>query len=208
MPSNWLSFDSDFPSFTGKETPEQQIQALHNYLYQLREGLQYSLQNLTDKNFNAAALQSLTDAQKNEVTTQLEKVYALLNQASTEIDNLSSRVSGVENLSGRVTAAESEITALKGRTTLTEGSINDLANRTATAEADIKATKSKATITEENVAALADSVTKLQDVIQKISGSIQVADDGSTTVGAEGKPLYLSGQIYINGVLIEQGGTT
>lgn len=208
MPSNLLSFDSDFPSFTGEETPKQQIQALHNYLFQLREGLQYSLQNLTDKNFNAAALQNLTDAQKNEVTTQLEKVYALLNQVSTELDNLSGRVSGAENLSGRVTAAENEIDTLKGWTALTEGNINGLATRTATAEADIKAIKNKGTITEENVAALADSVIQLQNVLQNISGAIRVAEDGSTTVGAEGKPLYLSGHIYINGVLIEQGGTT
>ena len=72
MPSNWLSIDSNFPSFTGEESPEQQIRALHNYLFQLREGLQYSLQNLTADNFNATALQNLSDAQKNEVTTQLQ----------------------------------------------------------------------------------------------------------------------------------------
>lgn len=248
MPSNWLSIDSNFPSFTGEESPEQQIRALHNYLFQLREGLQYSLQNLTADNFNTAALQNLTDAQKNEVTAQLEKVYTQLNQMAAEIDRLSGRVSGTENLSGRMTTAEGEITALKGRVKLTEGNIEDLADRTTTAEtgiddlkgrmktaeSDIGSLKGRATITEGNVEDLAGRVKQLEDdqtlddlqeavtgegglqeqmdtteqELKKISGAVQVADDGSVTVGSEGKPLRLVGQIYINGVLYEQGGTT
>lgn len=248
MPSNWLSIDSNFPSFTGEESPEQQIRALHNYLFQLREGLQYSLQNLTADNFNTAALQNLTDAQKNELTTQLEKVYTQLNQMAAEIDRLSGRVSGTENLSGRMTTAEGEITALKGRVKLTEGNIEDLAGRTTTAEtgiddlqdrmktaeADIGSLKGRATITEGNVEDLAGRVKQLEDdqtlgdlqeavtgegglqeqmdateqELKKISGAVQVADDGSATVGSEGKVLHLVGQVYINGVLIEQGGTT
>lgn len=248
MPSNWLSIDSNFPSFTGEETPEQQIRALHNYLFQLREGLQYSLQNLTADNFNATALQNLSDAQKNEVTTQLQKVYTLLNQMAAEIDSLSGRVSGTENLSGRMTTAEGEITALKGRTKLTEENIEDLADRTTaaetdiddlqdrakTAESDIGSLKGRATITEGNVEDLAGRVKQLEDdqtlddlqeavtgegglqeqmdttkqELEKISGAVRVADDGSVTVGSEGKPLRLVGQVYINGVLYEQGGTT
>lgn len=238
MPSNWLSIDSNFPSFTGEETPVEQIRALHNYLFQLREGLQYSLQNLTADNFNAAALQNLTAEQKNEVTTELQKVYALLDQMAVRIDNLSGRVTGTENLSGRMTAAEGEITALKGRVKLAEGNVESLGDRTTaaesgiddlqsrmkTAESDIGSLKGQATVTERNVNDLADRVKVLEDdqtlgelqeqmnvnkqALEKISGAVQVEEDGSTTVGAEGKPLRLVGQIYINGVLYEQGGTT
>ena len=221
MPSNWLSIDSNFPSFTGEESPEQQIRALHNYLFQLREGLQYSLQNLTADNFNTAALQNLTDAQKNEVTAQLEKVYTQLNQMAAEIDRLSGRVSGTENLSGRMTTAEGEITALKGRTKLTEENIEDLADRTTAAEGGIDDLQEAVTGEgglQERVADLEDAVTgegglqeqmdATEQELEKISGAVQVADDGSVTVGSEGKPLRLVGQIYINGVLYEQGGTT
>lgn len=221
MPSNWLSIDSNFPSFTGEESPEQQIRALHNYLFQLREGLQYSLQNLTADNFNTAALQNLTDAQKNEVATQLEKVYTQLNQMAAEIDRLSGRVSGTENLSGRMTTAEGEITALKGRTKLTEENIEDLADRATSAETDIDDLQEAVTGEgglQERVADLEDAVTgegglqeqmdATEQELEKISGAVQVADDGSVIVGSEGKPLRLVGQIYINGVLYEQGGTT
>ena len=248
MPSNLLSIDSNFPSFTGEESPEQQIRALHSYLFQLREGLQYSLRNLTADNFNTTALQNMTDAQKNEVASQLEKVYTMLNQMTTQIDNLSGRISGIENLSGRVTTTEGEIASLKGRVKLTEeniegladratdtdDAIDDLKGRVGTAESDVVALKGRTTITEGNVEDLAGRVKQLEDdqtldnlqkavtgegglqeqmdttepELKKISGAVHVADDGSTTVGSEGKVLHLVGQIYINGALIEQGGTT
>lgn len=220
MPSNWLSIDSNFPSFTGEESPEQQIRALHNYLFQLREGLQYSLQNLTADNFNTAALQNLTDAQKNEVTTQLEKVYTQLNQMAAEIDRLSGRVSGTENLSGRMTTAEGEITALKGRVKLAEDNIESLADRTTGTESDVKNLAGRVKMLEDDQTleqlqeavtgdgGLQEQVDESQQELEKISGAVQVADDGSATIGSVGKVLHLVGQIYINGVLIEQGGTT
>lgn len=206
MPSNWLSIDSNFPSFTGEESPEQQIRALHNYLFQLREGLQYSLQNLTADNFNTAALQNLTDAQKNEVTTQLEKVYTQLNQMAAEIDRLSGRVSGTENLSGRMTTAEGEITALKGRVKLTEENIEDLTGRVKQLEDDQTLDDLQREVTGEG--GLQEQMDAAKKELEKISGAVQVADDGSVTVGSEGKPLRLVGQVYINGMLYEQGGTT
>ena len=220
MPSNWFSIDSNFPSFTGEETPEQQIRALHNYLFQLREGLQYSLQNLTADNFNTAALQNLSDAQKNEVANQLQKVYTLLNQMSTEIDSLSGRVSGTESLSGRVTTAESKIDDLEEWTDAAEQQIGDLQRRVDTAEeaaedlvGRVKQLEDDQTLEQLQEAVtgeggLQEQVRTAQQDLRQISGIVQVAEDGSATVGAEGKALRLVGQIYINGVLIEQGGAT
>ena len=210
MPSNWLSIDSNFPSFTGEEPPEQQIRALHNYLFQLREGLQYSLQNLTADNFNATALQNMTDAQKNEVTLQLEKVYSMLNQMAVQIENLSGRVSGTENLAGRVTTAEGEITSLKGRVKLTEENIKGLKVRAAVTEGNVEDLSGRVKQLEDDKTLddLQEQMDATRQALQKISGAVQVADDGSATVGSEGKVLHLVGQVYINGVLIEQGGTT
>ena len=221
MPSNWLAIDTDFPSFTGEETPGQQIQALHNYLFQLREGLQYSLQNLTEKNFNAAALQSLTDAQKNEVTAQLQKVYDLLNQTTTKIDSLGNRVSGIESLSGRVGVTEKEITDLKDRAALSEENVEGLADwvteiqgaadglqrATENINTAIETIRSDVTINRGNVTELTEDLQTLRQNQEKITGAVQVAEDGSAVVGTEGKPLHLVGEIYINGVLIGQGGT-
>lgn len=77
MPSNLLAIDADFPTFTGEEPEKEQIQELTNYLYQLRESLQYSLQNLSKSNFNAAALNDLTS----EATQGIEKMIKQLDDA-------------------------------------------------------------------------------------------------------------------------------
>ena len=229
MPSNILSIDSNFPSFTGEESPQQQIRMLHNYLFQLREGLQYSLQNLTADNFNAAALKNMNEAQKNEVTAELQKVYALLNQMAGEINSISSRVSGMENLAGRVgiaegdirdlkdragaaeqdiegladwmTTAEERIVDLQDRTGEAEESIEDLSGRVKELEDDTTLADLKETVT--GVGGLKDLVEQMQEELNRIAAAVAVAEDGGVTLGSEGKPLRLVGQVYINGVLIE-----
>ena len=113
MPSNWFAMDDNFPTFTGEESPSQQISALHNYLYQMREGLQYSMRNLTADNFNEAALQQLTDEQKNAVAEELQKLRSTITSFANEISSLSARVSSLENLGGRMNQAEDAITRLE-----------------------------------------------------------------------------------------------
>lgn len=225
MPANWTLIDNNFPTFTGKETPQQQIAALHNYMYQLREGLQYSLQNLTAENFNAAALQNLSETQKNEVASQLQQVYNLMNQLSAELDSLSGRVAGVEGLSGRVTTAETEISFLDKRVGSAEENIEYLQERAAEAEADLADHEVRLDAAEEGIqeliqsaedlAALEDEVTgegglfervaSAEGEVKKLSETVQVAEDRSATIGSQGRALHLVGDIYINGVLYGGG---
>lgn len=203
MPSNWLSIDTGFPSFTGKETPSEQIRALHNYLFQMREGLQYTLQNLTADNFNTAALENMTDGQKTELTEQLEKVYAALNGLSAEMDSLTGRVAGMEHLSGRVTTVEDTQKDLAEAMAELEGRTEDNAALLAQQkEAD---------------ADLAQRVADVEGALEELTGRVEElerltavlkAEDGATTLGAEDTVLNLVGQIYINGVPYEQGEST
>lgn len=203
MPSNWMAIDTDFPSFTGEESPEQQIRALHNYLFQLREGLKYSLQNLTAKNFNAAALRSLSDAQKNEVTRQLEKVYSELSKITTEVDRLKNRYSDTE---GKLASLDNNVELLSGRISVTADAVGDLQKKTSANTADIQNLKDSAASTDSEVAALNNDIQEVKKNLQKVAGIVQVAEDGTITLGAEGKVINLVGQIYINGELIGQGG--
>ena len=96
MPSNLLSIDSNFPTFTGEEPVEQKLQELVNYIYQLRESLQYSLQNLSRENFNAAALDKLTEEASKEIVETLEKIW----NSMTNLD------AAIKGLQGRLTDAE------------------------------------------------------------------------------------------------------
>lgn len=224
MPSNWLSIDTGFPSFTGKETPSEQIRALHNYLFQMREGLQYTLQNLTADNFNTAALENMTDGQKTELTEQLAKVYATLNGLSAEMDSLTGRVAGMEDLSGRVTTVEDTqkdlaeaMAELEGRTEDNAALLAqqkeadaDLAQRVTTAEEALE-------VQAENAADLTQRVADVEEALEELTGRVEElerltgvlkAEDGATTLGVEDTVLNLVGQIYINGVPYEQGEST
>lgn len=203
MPSNFLAMDNDFPTFTGEESPKQQIQALHNYLYQLREGLQYSLQNLSAENFNAAAWQNLTDVQKNEVATQVQQVMNVLNQLSTKLDSLAGRVGGIENLSGRVNQLDGAING--------EGGLQERMTEMETAVAGEGGLEEQVSAIEDAITGeggLEEQLSEVKEVQAKQSKVIAVAEDGSAAIGAEDKRLDLIGEIYINGVLVTQGGST
>lgn len=192
MPNSWLSIDTGFPSFTGKESPSEQIKALHDYLYQMRQGLQYSLANLTMDNFNAAALQQMDQGQKDQLEQELRKVYARLDQVAAKVDQLSASVTGLQGLSGRMDTAESDIDALEEWTGAAEQQLADIQSRLDTPEDGG---------TDERIRTLEESQRTTGERLEKLSGVVQVAEDGSATIGTEGAVLRLVGQIYINGVL-------
>ncbi len=168
MPSNWLTFDSGFPSFTGEESPQQQIRALHNYLFQLREGLQSTLQNLTAKNFKTAALENLTTAQKDEVTKQLTQVHDLLSKLTGQVEALSGRVAETEQLSGRVTEAEGTLAALEGWAAQEEQKVQELGTRVQEAENQVQGLREKVGTAEEKTAALAAGLQALEGEITEL----------------------------------------
>lgn len=183
MPSNWMSVDSNFPSFTGEESPTQQIRALHNYLFCLKEQLQYSLQNLTADNWNGSALQSLTDDARDQLSAQLATISNQVSQLKVQVETLQGRVTDVSDLSSRITDAEEKTAALETRMDTADAQIAELT---------------------ETTAALDAAFTELFEIVD---GVIQTAEDGSATLGKEGSKLYLVGEVYVNGVLLEQGGT-
>ena len=43
MPTQFAALDTGFPTFTGEESTEQKVDALHNYTYMLLEYLRYVL---------------------------------------------------------------------------------------------------------------------------------------------------------------------
>ena len=55
------NIDQRFPQFKGSETQEQKLRIILDYLFMLREYLQYVLNNLSPDNFNKTALDGLID---------------------------------------------------------------------------------------------------------------------------------------------------
>lgn len=221
MPSNWQSVDSNFPSFTGDESPTQQIRALHNYLYCLKEQLQYSLQNLTSENWNVAALNSLTEDAKSAFSEQLTSIVNQVAQLKIQVETLQGRVTDMGDLGARVTSVEEGITYLEQRMDAAEENVTDLQEMAADYELRIVAQETAVEdLTErtdgieadmltmdEELATLTQTVTELDTALENLQAILSRAEDGSTTLGKVDGKLYLVGEVYLNGVLLEQGGT-
>lgn len=220
MPSSWQAVDSNFPSFTGDESPEQQIRALHNYLFCLKEQLQYSLQNLTSENWNVSALNDLTEDAKNAFSGQLSSIANQVAQLKVQVETLQGRVVDVGNLGARVTTVEESVAYLELRMDTAEDMITELQNTESDHDQRIAAQEVAAEDLSERVngveatvfaiddelGALVQTVLDLDASVKSICSVIQADTDGNATLGKEGSKLYLVGEIYVNGVLLEQGG--
>lgn len=221
MGSNWLAVDSNFPSFTGRESPTEQIRSLHNYLFCLKEQLQYSLNNLTADNWNTDALKSLTDEATEKLNIGISSINNHLTQLQNQISDLQKKVVNADTLDSRVTSTEENITYL-------EADVEDLISQVQKLQMDIadheqrlvdQETATEATLAlvatveadlislDEEVSAMLDTVTALQTAVDALGETVSFNDDGSITIGKEGAVVHLVGEIYLNGVLLEQGGT-
>lgn len=75
------------PRWEGKETAAQKINDLQDYLFKLREGLEYQLNNLDSKNFskvfNTEQAEAMTAFMKDYLSPYLNAIQAI--QAITEL---------------------------------------------------------------------------------------------------------------------------
>lgn len=221
MGSNWLAVDSNFPSFTGRESPTEQIRALHNYLLCLKEQLQYSLNNLTADNWNTAALDSLTADAKEQLRLGIASMTNQLTQMQAQINDLQKKVANGVELDSRVTATEESITyleedvqALAEQAMQMQQDLSDHEQRLADQEAAMAAVMEQVAGIEadmvsldEELSSLLEALPALQETVSALEQIVSFNEDGSVTIGKEGAVLHLVGQIYLNGVLLEQGGT-
>ena len=102
MPSNWLYIDTNFPSFTQKESDGEKIETMQDYLFMLVEQLRYTLRNLDLKNMNKAAAEGF-------VKTITQPIYAEIKNAEGSITQLGATADG---LAARISSAEGNITQL------------------------------------------------------------------------------------------------
>ncbi len=211
MPSNWKSIDDGFPTFTGKETTDQKITALQNYLYKMREGLQYSLQNLTAENFNSTAWDKVTEEQKDKVTQEVQRMYALMNQLNARLESIAGRMTTMEDSYGKleadVTGLKADSEALGGRVTELEENQALLEGRVETAEADAAQLRELIGTAEADIDALTQDQEETKTAVAAIQEAVQVLEDGSIQLGKEGAVVNIVGVVSINGTLWEQGGS-
>lgn len=117
MPSNWLYVDTNFPTFTGEESPDEKITTILNYMFMLVEQLRYTLHNLDLSNMNSTAVEQYGTDLSEQVCSLLEgengSITALQQTALSMQQTYLALQKLVAALTDRMDDAEDEIVAAK-----------------------------------------------------------------------------------------------
>ena len=193
---SWLTIENSFPTFLDGESPQQQIRKLQDYMFKLTDQLKYSLQNLDTSNWNAAALDKFTEDTASGMVEEVKKFASQLTSLQTTAATLSTRISGV---AGRMTGAEEEITYLQQQLEAESGKIQQL-------QEDVSALEQVGEGTQQQLTELQEEQDLQNERLTAQEGVVQPGEEADT-VGSAGRVLHLIGTIYVNGVLLEMGGT-
>lgn len=123
MPSNWLYIDTNFPSFTQKESTGEKIETMQDYLFMLVEQLRYTLRNLDLKNMNKAAADGFVKKITQPIYAEIKDAQGSITQLGITADGLSARISDAE---GNITALGATADGLSARISSNEGNITTL----------------------------------------------------------------------------------
>lgn len=127
MPSNWLYIDTNFPSFTQKESVNDKVETMQDYLFMLVEQLRYTLHNLDLSNMNKAAAEGF-------VKTITQPIYAEIKNAEGSITQLGVTANG---LAARIGDAEGNITQLQATAKGLQASVSNLNGSVTNLTADV-----------------------------------------------------------------------
>jgi hypothetical protein len=127
MPSNWLYIDTNFPSFTQKESVNDKVETMQDYLFMLVEQLRYTLHNLDLSNMNKTA----TDEFVKQIT---DPIYGEIKDAEGNITQVALMAEG---LAARIGDAEGNITQLQATAQGLSASISNLNGSVTNLTADV-----------------------------------------------------------------------
>lgn len=100
MPGSILNTDINFPHFTGKESTEQKIDTIQNYLFMLYEQLRYSMGNLGTENFSEGGIKDLEQIVAKRIDLSGYVTFSSLSEPGQTVIN------GANLMTGTVTADE------------------------------------------------------------------------------------------------------
>lgn len=123
MPSNWLYIDTNFPSFTQKESDGEKIETMQDYLFMLVEQLRYTLRNLDLKNMNKAAAEGFVKTITQPIYAEIKNAEGSITQLGVTADGLAARISSAE---GNITQLSATADGLAARISDAEGNITQL----------------------------------------------------------------------------------
>ena len=148
MPSNWLYIDTNFPSFTQKESASDKIETMQDYLFMLVEQLRYTLHNLDLSNMNKAAAEGFVKTITQPIYAEIKNAEGSITQLGVTADGLAARISSAEGsitqlgvtadgLAARIGDAEGNITQLQATAKGLQASVSNLDGAITNIKADV-----------------------------------------------------------------------
>lgn len=181
MPGNWTSIETNFPTFTGNESTEEQIQALQNYMFILTEQLKYNLSNLDMKNWNSKALEKFSKETTADVAKSVKEIAETVLKLGEAVSTLSNKVTGMADA---VSDNSDKIADLEGALSGIEDAVSRLEAQQADMESELRDTQ-------ESISYMEDSVNEHEETING-QGGLQERMDTVEAVLVDFRKIYFS----------------
>ena len=123
MPSNWLYIDTNFPSFTQKESVNDKVETMQDYLFMLVEQLRYTLHNLDLSNMNKAAADGFVKQITDPIYGEIQDAEGNITQVALVATGLAARIGDAE---GNITQLQATATGLQASISNLNGSVTNL----------------------------------------------------------------------------------
>lgn len=123
MPSNWLYIDTNFPSFTQKESDGEKIETMQDYLFMLVEQLRYTLHNLDLSNMNKTAADEFVKQITDPIYGEIKDAEGNITQVALMAEGLAARIGDAE---GNITQLQATATGLQASISNLNGSVTNL----------------------------------------------------------------------------------
>lgn len=123
MPSNWLYIDTNFPSFTQKESVNDKVETMQDYLFMLVEQLRYTLHNLDLSNMNKAAADGFVKTITQPIYAEIKNAEGSITQLGVTAEGLAARMSDAE---GNITQLDTTAKGLQASVSNLDGAITNI----------------------------------------------------------------------------------
>lgn len=123
MPSNWLYIDTNFPSFTQKESVNDKVETMQDYLFMLVEQLRYTLHNLDLSNMNKTAADEFVKQITDPIYGEIKDAEGNITQVALVAEGLETRIGDAE---GNITQLQATAKGLSASVSNLNGSVTNL----------------------------------------------------------------------------------
>lgn len=123
MPSNWLYIDTNFPSFTQKESVNDKVETMQDYLFMLVEQLRYTLHNLDLSNMNKTAADEFVKQITDPIYGEIKDAEGSITQVALVAEGLAARIGDAE---GNITQLQATAKGLQASVSNLNGSVTNL----------------------------------------------------------------------------------